>query len=65
MKVKLSLNSKLSKPVVAINIETKERLEFVSQKSAADTLNINLDYFSRCVKNNKPCKGYTIIFKSQ
>lgn len=77
LKQKLSLNSKNAKAVISTNNETKERLEFPSILSASKSfpegtlrflrepagLGISKSYLESCLKSNKPCKGYTIVFK--
>lgn len=63
LKQKLSLDSKNAKAVISTNNETKERLEFPSIVSASKSLGISKSYLESCLKNNKPCKGYTIAYK--
>nr|ATI20437.1 GIY-YIG endonuclease [Juglanconis juglandina] len=63
VKQKLSLNSKTAKAVLLINNETKEILEFTSVLAASKSLGISNSHLDRCLKSNKPCKGYTIVLK--
>ena len=65
MNEKLSLNSKNAKQILVINNETKETYEFASITAAVKKLGVDDYYFRKCIKNNKPCKGYTIIEKSK
>nr|WPM94702.1 hypothetical protein [Ceratocystis fimbriata]WPM94754.1 hypothetical protein [Ceratocystis fimbriata] len=60
---KLSLNVGKAKVIIVINNETKETLEFNSIAAASDWLGISKSYISKCIKNKKPCKGFTIVFK--
>lgn len=63
VKQKLSLNSKNAKAVILTNNETKEVLEFTSVLAASKSLGISNSHLDRCLKSNKPCKGYTIVKK--
>lgn len=63
VKQKLSLNSKVAKAVLLTNNETKEILEFTSILAASKSLGISNSHLDRCLKSNKPCKGYTIVLK--
>ena len=65
MKKKLYLNSSNAKQIIVENNEIKERLKFNSITSAVQSLGIDDSYFRRYIKNNKPCKGYTIIVKQK
>ena len=65
MKEKLSLNSKNAKQVLVVNNETLETYEFASITAAVNKLGVDDSYFRRCLKNNRPCKGYTITLKSK
>jgi hypothetical protein len=61
---KLSFNSKNAKTVLITNNDTSETLEFPSAVSAGKYLGVDESYIRRCITNNKPCKGYTIVRKS-
>lgn len=63
VKQKISLNSKVAKAVLLTNNDTKEILEFTSVLAASKFTGISNSQLDRCLKSNKPCKGYTIIFK--
>ena len=65
MKEKLSLNSKNAKQVLVVNNETLETYEFASITAAVKKLGVDDSYFRKCLKNNRPCKGYTITLKSK
>ena len=60
---KLSANSTNSKAVLIINNETQETVEFPSITSCAKYLNVDESYVRSCIKNNKLCKGYTVVKK--
>ena len=61
---KITLNSKNAKPVIVTNNETKETSEFFSASAAANYLGVDESYVRRCITNNKPCKGHTVVRKS-
>lgn len=61
---KMSANSANSKAVLVINNESQETLEFPSITSCAKFLSVDESYVRSCIKNNKPCKGYTIVKKN-
>jgi hypothetical protein len=65
MGLKLSLNSTSAKCIIVVNNKTKETLEFNSVTEAVKSLGIDDPYFRKCLKNNKPCKGYTITAKPE
>ena len=58
---KLSANSANSKAVLVINNETLETIEFPSITSCAKYISVDESYVRSCIKNNKPCKGYTVV----
>jgi len=60
---KISLNSKNAKGVLITNNDTGETLEFLSAVSAGKYLGVDESYIRRCIKNNKPCKGFTVVRK--
>lgn len=60
-KQNLSLNVGKAKAVIVLNNETKETKEFNSIAAASDSLGISKSYISKCIHNNKPCKGFTIV----
>lgn len=64
-KLKLASNSKNAKPVLVINNETKETMEFSSNVSAAKFMGVDESYIRVCIKKNKACKGYTVVRKSE
>ena len=61
---KITLNSSNAKPVLVTNNETKETSEFFSTSAAAKYLGVDESYVRRCITNNKPCKGHTVVRKS-
>lgn len=61
---KLSFNSKNAKALLITNNDTLEILEFPSAVSAGKYLGVDESYIRRCITNNKPCKGFTIVRKS-
>ncbi len=61
---KLSFNSKNAKAVLITNNDTSEIIEFPSAVSAGKYLGVDESYIRRCITNNKPCKGFTIVRKS-
>lgn len=63
VKQKISLNSKTAKAVLVTKNETREVFEFTSVLAASKSLGISNSYLDRCLKSNKPCKGYTIVLK--
>jgi len=51
-----------SKPVIAINLQTKERINFASQKDAARQLGIWQTHVNGCITGRcKTTKGYTFV----
>ena len=48
-----------------VNNETLETYEFASITAAVKKLGVDDSYFRKCLKNNRPCKGYTITLKSK
>lgn len=50
--------------MLVTNNETKETSEFISVSAAASYLSVDESYVRRCITNNKPCKGHTVVRKS-
>jgi hypothetical protein len=61
---KITLNSKNSKSGLITNNQTKETSVFLSLSAVANYLSVYEYYVSRCITNNKPCKGHTVVIKS-
>lgn len=61
IKAEGKLNSKHCKPVVAIKVDGSEFKIFSSIQDAAEKLNINANYISTCMNDERPCKGWNFV----
>lgn len=46
--------------IILINNKNNERMECSSISSAAKVIGTGADYVRRCIRNNTPCKGYSV-----